>query len=147
MCKSLKATMSLILLLLVSPTAFANFPNGGRPAPVLIVDSFIRTELYFGRNISNGSMVSDEEWGVFLSDVVTPRFPDGFTVIDGLGQFKGKDGRIVREPSKILIILYPKGDKRTAGVRIDEIRTEYKKRFRQESVMRMDLGKSVNVTF
>ncbi|MEO8650338.1 MAG: DUF3574 domain-containing protein, partial [Acidobacteriota bacterium] len=97
--------------------------------------------------IPDGLMVSDEQWGVFLSEVVTPRFPDGFTILDGLGQYKGKDGSLVRESSKILIILYPRSDKRSAGVRIDEIRAEYKKRFNQESAMRMDLGKSVNVTF
>ena len=147
MCKSWKATISLILLLFTAPSVFGYPPITSRIEPFFAAGPFLRTELYFGRNISDGSMVSDEQWGIFLSDVVTPRFPDGFTVVDGLGQFKSKDGSIVREPSKIIILLYPRSDKRSAGVRIDDIRAEYKKRFNQESVMRMDLGKSVNVTF
>src|SRR5262245_20410541 len=45
-------------------------------------DAYYRTELYFGRSIPGGGQVSDNEWEKFLADVVTPRFPDGFTILN-----------------------------------------------------------------
>lgn len=33
-------------------------------------------------------MVSDEDWRAFLAAEVTPRFPDGLTVIDAAGQWR-----------------------------------------------------------
>ena len=46
-----------------------------------------RTELFFGLLKPNGTEVNDAEFQQFLDREVTPRFPDGFTVISGQGQF------------------------------------------------------------
>ncbi len=64
---------------------------------------------------------------------ITPRFPDGLTVTDALGQWRDPDsGRIVREPSKRVEIVLPgKADDRT---RLDAIMSAYKRQFRQRSV-------------
>src|SRR5262245_39608610 len=59
-------------------------------------DKFYRTELYFGMNKPGGGEVTDEEWSNFLSEEVTPKFPDGFTVVEGYGQWRDKEGKIVR---------------------------------------------------
>jgi hypothetical protein len=111
------------------------------------VDRYYRTELYFGRSKPDGSIVTDEAWDKFLNDVVTPRFPDGFTVLDGAGQYRDKAGRIVKEPSKVLVFLYSRKNRKTSSVAIDEIRAEYVRLFNQESVLRMDFQKSVTVLF
>ena len=92
-------------------------------------------------------MVSDEEWESFLSDVVTPLFPDGFTIIGGRGQYREASGTIAKEPSHVLVFLYRKGDRKTASASVERIRAEYKKRFAQESVLRVDITKSVMVSF
>ena len=96
--------------------------------------SLVRTELFMGRNIPGGGEVSDDDWRAFMADFVTPRFPSGLTVLESSGQWRGANGVIERERGKILIVLT--GD--TASLRAaDEIMAEYKKRFRQESVLRM----------
>ena len=111
-----------------------------------IAEKFIRTELYFGRNRPNGT-VTDAEWQSFVDEFVTPRFPDGLTILDADGQWRGKDGSIAREQSKVIVLLYPRKLRRSMNAKIEEIRAEYKKRFAQESVMRIDITKSVEVSF
>jgi hypothetical protein len=112
-----------------------------------VAEKFIRTELYFGRNKPTGGTVSDADWQAFIDEFVTPRFPDGLTVLDADGQWKGKDGSIAREESKVIVLLYPRKLRKAMNTKIEEIRSEYKKRFAQEAVMRIDIMKSVVVTF
>ena len=68
---------------------------------------------------------------------MTPRFPDGFTVLEGHGQFRDRHGTIVREDARIIVLLYDPED-RAAGARIEAIRAAYAQAFRQESVLRAD---------
>jgi hypothetical protein len=93
----------------------------------------VRTELVFGRLKPDGSVVTDAEWRAFVEEQITPRFPDGFTVQDALGQYRGGDGRIVVEPSKILLIVHGADARPRAA--IQEIRDAYRRLFRQESVL------------
>jgi hypothetical protein len=85
------------------------------------VDKYYRTELYFGRSIPGGGMVSDEQWDQFLAEVVTLRFPDGFTILKGTGQYREKGGKIISEPSQILVFFYSTKTKGKAA-KIEEIR-------------------------
>ena len=98
---------------------------------------FARTELVFGRAKPNGSMVTGEEFSGFLDEIITPRFPDGLTVLSGAGQFRGSSGMIMREGAVFVILLYPAGNK-DSSTRVEEIRDIYRKTFAQESVMRID---------
>ena len=98
--------------------------------------SMVRLELVFGMARPMGLPVSDAEWRDFLEGEVTPRFPAGLTVLSALGQWQGSDGRVTREPSRILIIFHePDGG---AEAEIEAIRAAYKRRFDQESVMRVE---------
>ena len=90
-------------------------------------------ELVFGRNIGGATGVSDADWQAFLDAEVTPRFPDGLTVADAAGQWRGVNGVVVAEPSKTLLLVL-KGDP-DERAKIDAIRTAYKARFHQESVL------------
>ena len=88
-----------------------------------------------GRSAGAGEIVDDTAWATFLQDTVTPRFPDGLTVLDGRGQWRDSTGTIQRERSKLLIILAPPSEE---GLRlIEEVSEEYKRRFSQESVLRV----------
>lgn len=118
-----------------------------RSSPFVLTDKFLRTELYFGTDKPGGGRVSDEDWDKFLETEVTPRFPDGFTVLEGYGQYKDSGGRIVREASKVLVLFYPKKSRKAVDPKIEEIRAGYKKLFNQESVLRLDFVKSVGVGF
>ncbi|MBS0296776.1 MAG: DUF3574 domain-containing protein [Proteobacteria bacterium] len=89
-------------------------------------------ELYLGRNIGDRLGVSDEDFRRFLDEELTPRFPDGLSVIDAQGQWRGKAG-LVREPSKLVVIVLPgKPDDRA---RLAAAAEAYKARFRQEAVL------------
>ena len=125
--------------------------EGLRPETVardsFVGERFFRTELYFGLGRQNGGEVTAEEWNQFLGDEVTSRFPDGLTVVEAAGQFRSASGAIIRERSRMLILLYKKKDRETAGKKIEEIRAAYCKQFDQESVLRVDLRKSVEVSF
>jgi Protein of unknown function (DUF3574) len=95
-----------------------------------------RTELFFGLRKPNGAEVNNAEFQQFLDREVTPRFPDGFTVISGQGQFKDARGAILQERSKLLLLLYPISA--TSSQQIEQIRTAYIKSFQQQSVLRAD---------
>jgi hypothetical protein len=90
------------------------------------------TRLVFGTASPQG-VVSQAQWNAFLAAVVTPRFPDGLTVIDAHGQWRGASGAIEREDSRVLEIAHAPG-----AVHIQNfvsIVDTYKKWFAQESVM------------
>jgi hypothetical protein len=99
-------------------------------------DAFGRTELFFGLS-RPGGVVTEEDFKNFLDARVTPRFPDGLTLLAGSGQFRSADGTILSEGAKLLILLYPRHD-RDAHAKIEQIRGDYKAQFQQESVLRAD---------
>lgn len=112
--------------------------NGQKtPVEATVGEAFKRTELYFGTEKPDGSEVTEQEFEDFVDDKVTPKFPDGLTVLAGDGQFRGSDGVTVEERSFVLILLYPPKDKEANG-EIEQIRTDYKTDFDQESVLRAD---------
>jgi len=93
----------------------------------------LRAELYFGRDIHGEQIVSDQEWARFLAHELTPRFPDGLTVLDGWGQWRdGGTGALVREPSKVVVVVTADADHLRA--RIAAVADAYKQKFKQNSV-------------
>jgi hypothetical protein len=117
----------------------------GRAAASRALD-FARTELFFGTAKPDG-VVTEGEFRAFIDHEVTPRFPDGLTVLDAEGQFRGESGVIVKEHSFVLILLYPVEDFKASSRKINAIRQEYKKQFQQESVLRVDDPLAVRVSF
>jgi len=99
-------------------------------------DAFTQTTLYYGTTWKNGQPITPEEWNSYLSADVTPRFKDGLTVFDANGQWMNRKGDVTRQTSKAVLIVH-QGDK-DSSQRIEELRDIYKKRFQQESVMRVD---------
>lgn len=91
--------------------------------------------LFFGTNIPSGGQVSDEEWRTFIKDVVTPRFKDGLTVLEGDGQWLDPRGDVVREHVHIVEVAHKPGI--DADQAIQSIAGEYKKRFKQDAVLRV----------
>ena len=95
----------------------------------------ISDRLFLGRDIPGGGTVSDADWAAFLEDVVTPRFPQGLTVWRADGQWRDDAGRTVREPVLVVEVLHPPGAEHDRAV--SEIADEYRRRFRQEAVLRV----------
>ncbi len=100
--------------------------------------ALVRDVVYFGRNKPVGGSVSDAEWQSFLTEVVTPRFPDGLTVVEGTGQWKGKNGVVERERSEVVTLLH--NGKRAKRQAVVELIAEYKRRFQQEAVLHERMG-------
>lgn len=107
--------------------------------PRFVGDRFARTELYFGTARADGEPpVSEEEFQGFLDGNITPAFPDGLTLLKGLGQFRGANGVAIEEDSFLVILLYPDETRRESSKKIEQIREDYKEQFKQESVLRSD---------
>ena len=129
--------MRAVLIILIATTAFANLGcdaifDKGCPKDT---ERWIEYQLFMGLSAPDSDVVDDTEWETFLADTVTPRFPDGLTVLDGDGQWRGSDGRIQKEASKLLLILSPADDE-DADERIEQVSNQYKSRFEQESVLK-----------
>ena len=98
----------------------------------------VEYRLFMGRNSGGVEVVSDQDWAVFLQDIVTPRFPNGLTVLDGEGQWQIESGDIERERSKVLVILSPQGG--GAQAHLAEVATSYKQLFNQGAVIQTSAG-------
>ncbi|MGH6908816.1 MAG: DUF3574 domain-containing protein [Phenylobacterium sp.] len=90
-------------------------------------------QLFFGQQIDGKSTVSDADFHRFVEDELTPRFPDGLTVLNADGQWRASGNPLVRDASKVVLIVLPaRGD---ASSRIEAVQGAYKRRFRQDSVL------------
>ena len=91
-----------------------------------------KTTLYFGGARPKGA-VSELEWQLFLRDEVTPRFPNGMTVWDAEGQWRGAGGELAHERTKVMLLVHP--DTEAARQAIRAVIDKYRKAFDQESVL------------
>jgi hypothetical protein len=92
----------------------------------------LRTTLYFGLMRPTGE-VSELEWQLFLRDEVTRRFPDGLTVWDAGGQWRGPSGNIDHESSKVLLLVHD--DTPEARRSVQDVIETYRRMFQQQSVL------------
>jgi len=105
-------------------------------------DAFARIELFFGLS-RPGGVITEADFKAFVDARVTPRFPDGLTLLSGSGQFRNASGTIVAEGSKLLILLVPIRDAH-ADEKVEAIRRDYRWQFQQESVLRADAASCVS---
>ncbi|HYT62961.1 MAG TPA: DUF3574 domain-containing protein [Gemmatimonadales bacterium] len=96
----------------------------------------VTERLYFGRNAANTLVVSDSAWAAFLREVVSTQLPGGFTIWPAEGEWRGPGERPSREPSFVLEVVHPPRSVGTDSA-IVAIIAEYKRRFGQESVLRV----------
>jgi len=94
-----------------------------------------RVELLFGFG-STWTRVSERHWDHFVSHEISPRFPEGYSLFEGKGQWRNKAGRVTRESSRMLLIWYDPTPE--ANQKIEAIRKAYKDQYRQEAVLRAD---------
>jgi len=90
-------------------------------------------ELVFGHKAGQPLGVSDADWKKFIVEDVRPRFPEGLSIIDSQGQWRDADGRIIHQPSKVMLLVLDGGPDDAA--KIGDIRDAYKRRFHQDSVL------------
>ena len=123
---------ALRLILLLAAAGCSTF-GSAEPAPAPGVQ--VSERLFFGQSIPGGGTVAEQDWTAFLRDVITPRFPQGLTVWKGEGQWLEAAGVLAREPVIVVEIVHaPGADLETS---LEAISQEYKRRFRQEAVLRV----------
>ena len=124
--------MVRIAVALLTAIALAG-PAGAQIACRANQKSSAVVEMMFGRKIGERIGVTNTAWARFVDREITPRFPDGLSVVDAAGQWLDPDKkRVVREPSKIVTIVLRDSEKGQSE--IDAIAEAYKKKFKQQSV-------------
>ena len=110
------------------------------PAPLVCTAPLkpaLEIALYFGRDKQGGGEVSEAEWAQFVAEIVTPRFPDGLSVLNVEGQAREPSGgRIVRERTKLLVVVV--FDAPAHRPKVGEIVAAYNARFGQHGVFRTE---------
>jgi hypothetical protein len=86
----------------------------------------VEVDLFYGA-------VSDADWASYLAEEVTPRFPEGLTVLDAAGQWRDPSGVISRERSKLLILIV--FDAPGHLPKVQAMIDAYLKRFHQQAVL------------
>ncbi len=100
--------------------------------PPQVEEAVVSDRIFCGLSIPGGGQVTQTEIDTFIEEVVTPRFPDGFTIWRAKGQWRGGN-----EETLVIEILHPYDIRFDRAV--EEIAEEYRKRFRQEAVMRVTM--------
>jgi hypothetical protein len=121
----------------VQPTAPASTLQGDAAHPPQ-AQGWVDTRLYFGLGLADDAKngVSEPDWRAFLDREVTPRFPDGLSVIDVYGQWQGKQQTSPeRLRSKMLVIDYP--DTAENRAKVEAIRAAWKQKTGDQSVLRV----------
>lgn len=96
--------------------------------------------LFFGTAIRHGEHVRHldaSEWHGFVESAIVPRLTDGFTVLEGKGFYRSaSDGASGRENTYILMVAHRNDAE--INTKLSTIVADYKSRFQQESVLRLD---------
>jgi Protein of unknown function (DUF3574) len=123
-------SIAAAILLLLAPTI------GVAAEPVTCSHSQeprIVVQLLFGRGKGDDGGITQADWSGFVANELTPRFPDGFTVIDGSGQWLNpQQGAIIKEESKVVEIVLSSDT--YDATKIDAVIDAYKHQFRMLSV-------------
>ena len=105
---------------------------------------YVQTLLVFGLSKPDGGTVSEEEWISFVDTNITPKFKEGLTIVDSDGQWMMESGEVIKEDSKILILLYDNESSAEVDDAIEQIKETYKKQFNQEAVLRITSAAGVS---
>ena len=127
--------MTLKSLVLIASMAVVPVTEAwGADAPACADGAMLwdRTELYFGLSKPDG-VIGEDEFAAFMDREVTPRFPDGLTMMTARGQWRNDAGEVLKEVSRMVILLHPRDD--GVSARIEEVRSAYKAEFEQQSVL------------
>jgi len=110
-----------------------------------VTNGWVDTRLYFGLGPADQPKkgMSETAWRDFLDKEVTPRFPDGLSVLDVYGQWRdNKDAKIERLRSKLLVIDHIDTPENRA--KIDAIRDAWKRQTGDTSVLKVTIPADVS---
>lgn len=93
----------------------------------------VRDTLYFGASIPGGGEVDADAWRRFESDTLVPAFPQGYTVTAANGAWRGDDGTITHEATRVFTVVHADTAEWAATLR--RVAAGYRDRFHQQSVL------------
>ena len=100
-------------------------------------------ELVFGRVSADGRRgVSEAAFAKFVDGEVSPRFPQGTTVIDAQGRWAPPAGSMIRMPAKMVVIVLPGNP--DDSKKLEAVRVAYKARFHQPSALLVTNGDCIS---
>jgi hypothetical protein len=102
-------------------------------AEIASAAAWTRSELFFGQSMPGGALIPAADWQRFVDEQITPAFSDGLTIVDAGGQYKNRTGTVIKEPAKIVILVYRSSAEKDAAIR--RLVDDYKRQFKQESVL------------
>lgn len=104
-----------------------------RPAPACPAgQEYLRTaQLFLGRR-GAAPYVSDASLQRFVAVEVVPRFPDGVTLMDGGGEWRGSENVLIREAQKVVHIVLPR---RGADDQLKAARAAFEREFGADPVL------------
>ena len=106
--------------------------------------SWTRTELYYGAGPLPADPEREARWKSYINEIVTPRFPEGLTLLEGTGQWRVKEGQTPRRNrTRILILIHEATQEKSRQV--DEIRTLWKDISGHQSVLRVSQAAEVSM--
>jgi hypothetical protein len=125
-------SLALCLLLQACVQAASPSPSSAVAAASMRCSPQTLSRLYFGLDSPQGE-VSEAVWQGFVAQEIVPRLPAGFTLLAARGQWRGSDGVVRAEDSRVIEVV---GDDDPAlRQSLAEIVGRYKLRFAQESVL------------
>jgi len=129
------------LLAILALSACAQTSTTSQPPQVAVVCAAplkpaLELNLYFGRNIEGGGEVSERLWAEFVASEVTPRFPDGLSILNVAGQSRNSANQTLRERTKLLIVVV--FDAPAHRAKIQAIVEAYNRRFSQIAVFQVE---------
>jgi hypothetical protein len=130
----LQANLAVALSSTVLAGCAASIPSPAEYSCLLPAEQrMLVAELFFGRSIKGREPLTDTEWAEFAAQAITPNFPDGFTIFDGVGQWRNpQTGHIASDRTKILLVAVKREP--DLARRLSAVIDAYKARFHQQSV-------------
>ena len=102
-------------------------------AAVTAPAEWVKTEIYFGRDLPGGQEISRWAWADFMDKVLTRHFPKGLTVYEAYGQMQHVDGRIEKQSTWVVAVVHPKNP--AIDKTIQEIIDAFRKQFNKAQVV------------
>jgi len=109
--------------------------RGAEPAAAVVTApaEWVKTEIYFGRDLPGGKEISKGAWADFMDKVLSRHFPKGLTVYEAYGQMQHADGRIEKQSTWVVAIVHPKD--LAIDKAIQEIIDAFRKQFNKAQVV------------
>ena len=123
--------MAWVVLAMSLVVGACDTARGAEPATGVVTapSEWVKTEIYFGRDLPGGQEISRWAWAAFMDKVLTRHFPKGLTVYEAYGQMQHADGRIEKQSTWVVAVVHPKDPAIDKAIReiIDAFRKQFSK--------------------